>query len=68
MSSTLIETMPEMETLRWMRDPGDVLFSIGAVILGLFVIGLITGHSYEEPRAEEVANLEQQREVLVSGD
>jgi nitric oxide reductase subunit B len=59
---------PEMQTLRWMRVPGDVLFSIGAVILGLFVIGLITGHSYEKPGAEEVANAEQRQEVLVSGD
>ena len=59
---------PEMQTLRWMRVPGDVLFSIGAVILGLFVIGLITGHSYEKPGAQEAVNAEQHHEVLVSCD
>ena len=36
-----------MQTLRWMRVPGDMLFALGAVILGWFVIGLLTGHSYQ---------------------
>jgi nitric oxide reductase subunit B len=36
-----------MQALRWMRVPGDVLFSVGAALLGWFVLGLLTGHSYE---------------------
>ena len=59
---------PEMQTLRWMRVPGDVIFTIGTVILALFVIGLITGHSYEKPGANDVVHAEQQQEVLVTGD
>ena len=36
-----------MQALRWMRVPGDVLFSVGAALLGWFVLGLLTGTSYE---------------------
>jgi nitric oxide reductase subunit B len=40
-----------MQTLRWMRVPGDILFAIGAALFAWFVLGLLTGHSYskEEP-------------------
>ncbi len=41
-----------MQTLRWMRVPGDVLFSLGAALLGWFIIGLLTGHSYEAEGGE----------------
>jgi nitric oxide reductase subunit B len=41
-----------MNFLRWMRVPGDVLFATGAAILGWFVIGLITGHSYDKNQLE----------------
>ena len=37
---------PLMQSLRWMRVPGDVLFATGAALLGWFVLGLLTGHSY----------------------
>jgi nitric oxide reductase subunit B len=43
-----------MQTLRWMRVPGDILFSIGAVLFAWFVLGLLTGHSYTDtPTAKE---------------
>jgi nitric oxide reductase subunit B len=34
-----------MQTLRWLRVPGDTLFALGAVALVWFVAGLKTGHS-----------------------
>ncbi|MEO2004150.1 MAG: cbb3-type cytochrome c oxidase subunit I, partial [Candidatus Poribacteria bacterium] len=34
-----------METLRWLRVIGDVIFSTGALALGWFVLGLKTGWS-----------------------
>jgi nitric oxide reductase subunit B len=34
-----------MQTLRWLRMPGDTLFAFGAVALVWFVAGLKTGHS-----------------------
>lgn len=34
-----------MQTLRWMRVPGDILFAIGAALFAWFVLGLLTGHS-----------------------
>lgn len=36
---------PIMQTLRWMRVPGDTIFALGAVALVIFVFGLATGHS-----------------------
>jgi nitric oxide reductase subunit B len=42
---------PLMQTLRWMRFPGDILFAVGAVFFAWFVLGLLTGHSYEKESA-----------------
>ncbi len=35
-----------MQTLRWLRVPGDTVFFLGAVALVIFVAGLKTGHSF----------------------
>lgn len=37
-----------MQTLRWMRVPGDTIFFLGAVALVVFIAGLKTGHSFKE--------------------
>ena len=37
-----------MQTLRWMRVPGDTVFFLGAVALVVFVAGLRTGHSFRK--------------------
>ena len=37
-----------MQILRWMRVPGDILFSTGAALFGWFVLGLLTGHSFKK--------------------
>ena len=37
-----------MQTLRWMRVPGDTVFFLCAVALVLFVAGLKTGHSFKK--------------------
>ncbi len=39
---------PLMNRLRWMRMIGDTIFALGALVLGWFVLGLLTGHSYDE--------------------
>jgi nitric oxide reductase subunit B len=31
-----------------MRMFGDTLFAAGALVLGWFVLGLVTGHSYDQ--------------------
>ena len=36
-----------MQTLRWMRVPGDTIFFLGAVALVIFIAGLKTGHSFK---------------------
>ena len=38
---------PMLTRLRWMRMFGDTLFAFGAIVLGWFVLGLITGHSFD---------------------
>jgi len=42
---------PMINTLRWMRMFGDTLFAFGALVLGWFVLGLITGHSFDRSAA-----------------
>jgi nitric oxide reductase subunit B len=45
-SAEFLQT-PLMDTLRWLRVPGDVLFAVGAVLLAWFILGLKTGWSLE---------------------
>ncbi|MFO0915862.1 MAG: nitric-oxide reductase large subunit [Pirellulales bacterium] len=40
-----------LQTLRWMRIPGDTVFFLGAVALVWFVAGLKTGHSFRSEPA-----------------
>lgn len=42
---------PTMQTLRWLRVPGDTVFFLGAVALVWFVAGLKTGHSFRKAEA-----------------
>ena len=44
---------PLMDTLKWMRVPGDTAFALGAIVLGWFVLGLATGWSLERRGAVE---------------
>jgi len=37
-----------MNALHWMRIPGDTIFSLGAVALVIFIIGLFTGWSFDK--------------------
>jgi nitric oxide reductase subunit B len=45
-SSEFMQT-PLMQTLRWMRVPGDTIFFLGAVALVTFVARLATGGAFE---------------------
>jgi nitric oxide reductase subunit B len=42
-----------MQTLRWMRVPGDTIFALGAVALVWFIAGLKTGHSIQNVEPED---------------
>jgi len=61
----------QMQTLRWMRVPGDILFATGALLFAWFILGLLTGHSYVDVNPVDLStplrgkNLED--EVLVAG-
>ena len=39
---------PLLNHLRWLRMIGDSIFALGALVLGWFVLGLVTGHSYDK--------------------
>jgi nitric oxide reductase subunit B len=43
-----------MSNLRWMRAVGDSIFALGALLLGYFVLGLVTGTSYTKREPVEV--------------
>jgi nitric oxide reductase subunit B len=53
-SAEFLQT-PLLTRLRWMRMFGDSLFAVGAVVLGWFVLGLVTGHSFRKPQASQNA-------------
>jgi len=68
-SAEFLQSGP-MQFLRWMRVPGDVLFAAGAALLGWFVLGLLTGHSYEKsaaPSGRDFVKYEEE-EIAVAGD
>ena len=46
---------PHMQTLRWLRVPGDVIFSIGALAMAWFITGLMTGSSFTSTKLDEKA-------------
>jgi nitric oxide reductase subunit B len=41
---------PALQTLRWLRIVGDMVFSLGSLALALFVIGLKTGWSIDRTK------------------
>lgn len=50
---------PFMETLVWMRVPGDVVFAIGTVFLALFALRLLTGGQRKQPALVPVSRAKQ---------
>jgi nitric oxide reductase subunit B len=50
---------PLLETLRWLRAPGDTIFALGILAVGWFVIGLSTGWSIKGPRSDLAASAEE---------
>ncbi len=60
-----------MQTLRWMRVPGDILFAIGAALFAWFVLGLLTGHSYDNERSigldSSLCDTHEEREAALAG-
>ncbi len=67
-SAEFLQT-PLLTRLRWMRMFGDSLFAFGALVLGWFVLGLVTGHSFEKGAVvEEGEHVARELEVAHSGD
>ena len=44
---------PVLQFFRWLRAPGDMLFTVGIVSLVIFIAGLALGFSYEKERAPQ---------------
>ncbi len=67
-SSAFLQS-PMLMRLRWMRMFGDTLFAFGALVLGWFVLGLVTGHSFDKSAVlEEGEFTTRDLEVTHSGD
>src|SRR5579883_1315425 len=65
-SAEFLQT-PLMQTLRWMRVPGDTLFAVGAVALGWFMLGLLTGRSVARPKpTAEPESAAEKRELVTA--
>ncbi|MFO0929956.1 MAG: nitric-oxide reductase large subunit [Gemmataceae bacterium] len=55
-----------MQTLRWLRAPGDTLFAIGILAMGWFKLGLLTGHSFRKDGQQvDAGQLTHKRETEV---
>ncbi len=39
---------PILTVIRWLRTPGDVVFAVGALAIGVFMVGLLTGWSIKK--------------------
>ncbi len=39
---------PALTVVRWLRTPGDIVFGIGALSIGVFMVGLLTGWSLKK--------------------
>ncbi len=65
-SAEFLQT-PAMQMLRWMRVPGDILFALGAALLGWFVLGLLTGHSFEQGEENSSHTKEEERHAALAG-
>lgn len=46
--------LPILQSLRWLRMVGDVVFVSGVACLAWFMLGLVTGHSYRSASASTV--------------
>jgi nitric oxide reductase subunit B len=67
-SAEFLQT-PLLTRLRWMRMFGDSLFAFGALVLGWFVLGLMTGHSFEKnATAETHDQASEEMDLVHSGD
>jgi nitric oxide reductase subunit B len=66
-SSEFLQT-PLLTRLRWMRMFGDTLFAFGALVLGWFVLGLVTGHSFEKASTPHADSLKEEPELAHVGD
>ncbi len=46
---------PYLQTLRWLRVPGDLIFTIGALAMAYFITGLLAGYSFTNTKLDEKA-------------
>ncbi|WP_051215547.1 nitric-oxide reductase large subunit [Granulicoccus phenolivorans] len=44
---------PALDVLKWLRTPGDIVFTIGGLSIGVFMVGLLTGHSLRKHGARQ---------------
>lgn len=46
---------PALTVLRWLRTPGDIVFTVGGLAIGVFMVGLLFGWSVRTSGGEQVS-------------
>jgi nitric oxide reductase subunit B len=62
-SAEFLQT-PTMDTLRWLRVPGDTIFAIGVLAMGWFMLGIVTGWSFRKESGPGAGELIETRETV----
>ena len=62
-SAEFLQT-PTMDTLRWLRVPGDTIFALGVLAMGWFMLGIVTGWSFRKERGPTPGELIETREPV----
>jgi nitric oxide reductase subunit B len=62
-SAEFLQT-PTMDTLRWLRVPGDTIFAVGVLAMGWFMLGIVTGWSFRKERGPAPGELIETREPV----
>lgn len=63
---------PALTVLRWLRTPGEIVFALGALSIGVFMVGLLTGWSLKGGRHDVTTGTplsrDQREEVAARAD
>ncbi len=46
---------PALTVLRWLRTPGDIVFTIGGLSIGVFMVGLLFGYSIKKKGHQQLS-------------
>ena len=57
---------PALTVLRWLRTPGEIVFALGALSIGVFMVGLLAGWSLKGGRHDVTPLSRDQRDEVAA--